>query len=283
VDVVGDGEAALRQLRQQRYDLVLMDMQMPVLDGLQATLALRAQPALAALPVIAVTANAFEEDRAECLAAGMNDFIPKPVDAEALYATLLKWLPPRARAGAAGAAAGPGPGAAVEAVSRAAPSTVPPPAPEASSAPTATLAPASTSAGEGASVSGSEGPHDALLARLARHPGLDVEGALSRLQGLEHRYGALLRLFVGHHARDGERIAQCLAQRDFDGARFIVHALKGPASSLGAAALAEAALALETRLREGCTDAALLGPAAEALQGQLQSLLELVEEAALEV
>jgi HPt (histidine-containing phosphotransfer) domain-containing protein len=131
-------------------------------------------------------------------------------------------------------------------------------------------------------VSGSEGPHDALLARLARHPGLDLEGALSRLTGLEHRYGALLRLFVGHHARDGERIAQCLAQRDFDGARFIVHALKGPASSLGATALAEAALALETRLREGCTDAALLGPSAEALHHQLQSLLALVEEAALE-
>jgi HPt (histidine-containing phosphotransfer) domain-containing protein len=127
-----------------------------------------------------------------------------------------------------------------------------------------------------------EGPHDALLARLARHPGLDLEGALSRLTGLEHRYGALLRLFAGHHAHDGERIAQCLAQRDFDGARFIVHALKGPAASLGATALAEAALALEEPLRQGCTDAALLGPLAQALQQALQSLLALVEDVALE-
>jgi CheY-like chemotaxis protein len=67
-------------------------MQMPVLDGLDATRQIRQLPGGADLPIIAMTANAFAEDRARCLAAGMNDFIPKPIDPDLLYATVLKWL-----------------------------------------------------------------------------------------------------------------------------------------------------------------------------------------------
>jgi PAS domain S-box-containing protein len=93
VDVAEDGRQALELLQCHAYDLVLMDVQMPVMDGLAATRALRARPELAALPVLAMTANAFDEDRAACLAAGMNDFVAKPVDPEGMFATLLKWLP----------------------------------------------------------------------------------------------------------------------------------------------------------------------------------------------
>jgi CheY-like chemotaxis protein len=67
-------------------------MQMPVMDGLQAARALRAIPGLQALPILAMTANAYDEDRAACLAAGMDDVMTKPVDPQALYAMLLKWL-----------------------------------------------------------------------------------------------------------------------------------------------------------------------------------------------
>ena len=92
VDSAEDGQAALGALDGPAPDLVLMDVQMPRLDGLAATRALRRRPALAELPVLALTANAFSEDRLACLDAGMNDFISKPVDPDLLYALLLRWL-----------------------------------------------------------------------------------------------------------------------------------------------------------------------------------------------
>jgi CheY-like chemotaxis protein len=74
------------------YDLILMDVQMPTLDGLAATRAIRALPGREHVPILAMTANAFEEDRRACEVAGMNDFVPKPVDPEALYGALSHWL-----------------------------------------------------------------------------------------------------------------------------------------------------------------------------------------------
>jgi signal transduction histidine kinase/CheY-like chemotaxis protein/PAS domain-containing protein len=94
VDVANNGLEALQMLSSKAYDLVLMDMQMPGMGGLEATRRIRNELNLPDLPIIAMTANAFAEDRAQCMAAGMNDFMAKPVVPEKLFALVVKWLQP---------------------------------------------------------------------------------------------------------------------------------------------------------------------------------------------
>ncbi len=96
MDVVlaGNGREALDRLRDERVDLVLMDIQMPGMDGLQATRLIRADTALASLPVIAMTAHAFARDREQSKAAGMNDHVSKPFEPAQLFEVMLRWLRP---------------------------------------------------------------------------------------------------------------------------------------------------------------------------------------------
>jgi two-component system sensor histidine kinase/response regulator len=91
VDLAENGESAVRMVQNNEYDLVLMDMQMPVMDGIEATRAIRADPRFDSLPIIAMTANAMAADRERCLEAGMNDHIAKPIDPEELFGVLLRW------------------------------------------------------------------------------------------------------------------------------------------------------------------------------------------------
>jgi two-component system, sensor histidine kinase and response regulator len=92
VDLAEDGQQALELARKAGYALILMDMQMPVLNGIDATLAIRANSLNRVAPILAMTANAFDEDRQLCLDAGMNDHLAKPVDPDRLYELLLRWL-----------------------------------------------------------------------------------------------------------------------------------------------------------------------------------------------
>jgi len=98
VDLAENGQSALDKVRAAHYDIVLMDMQMPVMDGETATREIRKEARFKDLPVVAMTANAREGDRDRCLAAGMNDHVAKPIEPEDLWQALLKWVRPRTAA-----------------------------------------------------------------------------------------------------------------------------------------------------------------------------------------
>jgi two-component system sensor histidine kinase/response regulator len=100
-DMANDGQAAIDMARRNHYDLILMDLQMPVMDGFEAARRIRKLAGYADTPIIAVTANAMREDRERCLAVGMNDHVGKPFEPQQLWQALRKWLPPATRKTAA--------------------------------------------------------------------------------------------------------------------------------------------------------------------------------------
>ena len=99
VTVAENGRQALDTLYAHPFDAVLMDIQMPVMDGYEATRTIRSDPAFSALPIIAMTAHAMASDRDKCLAAGMNDYVSKPVDPGDLFTVLVAWIKPGVTAG----------------------------------------------------------------------------------------------------------------------------------------------------------------------------------------
>ena len=102
VEVADNGQVALDMVQRQPFDIVLMDMQMPVMNGVDAAIAMRRLPALAGLPIVAMTANAMAQDLDSCREAGMVDAVTKPIDPEVLWRALQKWIKPRKGLGEAG-------------------------------------------------------------------------------------------------------------------------------------------------------------------------------------
>jgi CheY-like chemotaxis protein len=100
VEIAENGLEAVERLKRENFDAVLMDMQMPEMDGLTATRLIRAMPQHARLPIIAMTAGAMERDIQDCLAAGMNAHVSKPIDPRQLVRTLLAWIAPQPEVGA---------------------------------------------------------------------------------------------------------------------------------------------------------------------------------------
>jgi signal transduction histidine kinase/CheY-like chemotaxis protein/HPt (histidine-containing phosphotransfer) domain-containing protein len=93
IDIAENGESAIRKINRNLYDMVLMDMQMPIMDGVAATKEIRKNPKFERLPIVGITANAMVQDREKCMQAGMNDYLPKPIEPIKLFYMIKKWAP----------------------------------------------------------------------------------------------------------------------------------------------------------------------------------------------
>jgi two-component system sensor histidine kinase/response regulator len=248
VDIAADGQAALEMACQRHYDLVLMDMQMPRMDGVQATRRLREVPALHDLPIVAMTANAMQPDRERCRSAGMVDFVSKPIDPELLLHALLRWLPPQRR-------------------------SVPSAATHTPQAPGGTAAPAST-----CTAAPSTGRAAPSLPDLQCIDGLNVADGLRRALGREALYRDLLRRFVDQQPQSRRTLHDALAAGDHALVQRLAHTLRGVAANIGALHIAHLAGALEHAARAEAS-AAEQQAQALALAGPLERLTRQLADA----
>ena len=222
------------------FDVVLMDLQMPVMDGLKATRKLRADPRFAQLPVIAMTANAMHSDREECLAAGMNDHVGKPFDLGELVQMLLRHT--RHQPPAAGAASG---SDAAEAALQAQPQQPQEPAPQAPEWPAA----------------------------------IAVEQALARMGGNRQLLARAMRAFVEDAQQLPQRLAQLLQAEDAQPLKRELHSLKGLSATLGVGSLsALAAQAEKLALQPDAPSA--LATQLQQLQSAIAECVPLLEQVA---
>ncbi len=242
VDLAENGEQAVALVAARAYDLILMDMQMPIMDGIEATRKILALPGQSTARIVAMTANAFAEDRAACHAAGMVDHLCKPVDPAALHAALLRWLPS-------------GEPAASQAGQ-----------PQTNSLVQATL----------------DERSQRLFARINRLPDMDTRAGLGALSGNIVKYLALLEKYVERHAQTAQEIRQALAGDDRETARRLAHTLKGVSATLGVRDTQQAAQELELAMRADeppATLAALVG-SLEIVQRKNISMLQPILEPA---
>jgi len=220
LDVASDGReaVAMAQAAPEKYAAILMDMQMPELDGIGATRVLRADRRFASVPIIAMTANAMKADLDACIEAGMNDYVTKPIDRHVLVATLRRWLPRRS--------------------------------PDASAAAAAPTKPVPASSPAAKAASGETGSREL--------DGIDVAATVQRLGIDRATLERMLLRFADGWPPLIESLRGAVAGRDSAAAARHAHAIAGASGNLGADALRASAKALEQAGREGRTDLSAL-------------------------
>ncbi|WP_349592429.1 response regulator [Azospirillum argentinense] len=237
VTLAGNGYEAVACVEEADppFDLVLMDVQMPEMDGFEATRRLRARPAGQGLPIIAMTASALPSDRQRCLDGGMDDHIAKPIDVEQLFSVVTRWLGQPAGGSAAGGIVAGGLAAGVP--------LLPKPMPSAARA--------------------------ALPAEL---PGIDVKDALHRLDGDVGLFRKFVTDFARTYDGVADGIAVALASGDLPRAKALGHELKSLAGNIGARTLSAAADAVQVAAFRG--DGAAAAAQLPVLRAELEAVLD---------
>jgi signal transduction histidine kinase/DNA-binding response OmpR family regulator/HPt (histidine-containing phosphotransfer) domain-containing protein len=270
VKVANNGREAIETLSQGPqpvpFDMVLMDLQMPEMDGYQATAKLRADPRFASLPIIAMTAHATIEERQRCLGAGMNDHISKPIDPAMLFSTVGRFYKPLTRPSATPSSSG-GESNSRDGAARVGLDLV------------GTRSTASLSAHKtGDPVErvptelkkgGAEGRPSGTGDDLPIVPGLDTRDGLARVAGNRKLYVKLLTQFAEQQGAPAEQVSAALVQGDTALAERIAHTLKGVAGNIGAKPVQAAAGALEKLIRERASSIEV-----EAARGQVAAALD---------
>ena len=214
VDVANNGEIACEKLASKQYAIVLMDMQMPVMDGIEATRIIRMCERLTELPIIAMTANVLQRDRDRCIEAGMSDYVMKPIDPDELYQVLKRWMKEEK---------------------------------------SQHFIDEDSSAKTNANIDDQKIKQpqihfvdaDMQVALPGAIDGIDLHVGLQRVLGRVPIYFRILRSFVANYAQAVVQIKEMLQNDDAISAKRIVHTLKGLAGSIGASQLALAATDLE--------------------------------------
>jgi two-component system, sensor histidine kinase and response regulator len=210
VSLANNGQEAVDAVRSGRFDAVLMDVQMPVMDGYTATRTIRGDPRFKDLPIIAMTAHAMAGDQEKSTAAGMNDHVTKPIDPEKLFETLARWIGVRR----------------TPLEQAEAPETIPP-------------EPAVVAGQQSVATASAEQPFPAFL------EGFELAEGLHRLRGNEALYRKLLLSFATKYTQRAGDIRQALDAGDYHQAHGLIHDIKGLAGNLAALQLQVAAAELE--------------------------------------
>jgi PAS domain S-box-containing protein len=210
VEVAPNGQEALDKLEHESFDCVLMDVQMPVMDGYTATRKIREDARFKDLPVLAMTANAMPEDRAAALESGMNDHIPKPIDPQELYRALLHWITGVKQ-------------------------------------PTTIYSSGESGPEEvGSTIPDSDKEASGLPAEL---PGIRINEGLARLNSNTTLYLKLLQDFISEYTDCANNIQQQLDSGDLQHASMLAHKLRGVANNLSAYQLGESAQVIEEQIK----------------------------------